>query len=796
MLRVLIVAAVLALSSLSAARGQSMQAVTTPPGPGLKVVVTWPASASVTRFNLFRTPSASSAPLNTAGPIARLTSCPAIQALLPPGSTDWTMLSDGLATGSTQFDPCAISTIARNSPTEERLQFLARASWRIAVAAGQAYVDNAIVSGVSYTYELHGVNALGNDIGPVFAPVTVTAGSPVLIPPPGGVSAAAGDSRVLLLWGNQPQAAGFVVQRSTAAAGPFMQVNSSTLVTQVTSGVDGKPLATPSNGFLDIQRWSPNGAPDTHNVNGLAVAGPADGTTYYYRIVSIDILGQQGPPSNTVSATPVDTTPPATPSGVAVAPLEPQSQIEIRWATAAVDVEGHLDSSGIAGYNVFRYESENAPLSSGTQIGGTVPQPPPGANYTVALDNSTNLRPQYGEKTWWYRVEAIDGSGNISTLSAAIGGHLKDITPPAPPKGVAAEGFDSYIEITWDPNTEPDLDHYQVYRSYCHNGKCNPCDPTSQGRPAGEGNLADKGTPCTGQYILVGTVSLSQAMAMGTPVRFRDDTIPAGSPVCYSYWIKAYDHAQNMSGNWPFPAPDEHTVCQRLRDKTPPDPAIISGLFARDGAIRIEWVGPPVQDIRAYHVYRSEKQNGTYQWVGGMTVEVLPTPPHILTAPYKPPPLVGCDTIPLIVIDAMSTGYFVDTHIDAKKFYWYKVVGIDQSGNEAPLAKAAPMSTFTYSAEQPQTPLITSITGTSAAPFELQVNWTPAFDPATTRGFAVFRSDQIGGLYRQVGTLLTASQYNDPLVVKGVTYWYKIVRMDLTGQVSLPSAAVSGTLSP
>ena len=254
MLRVLIVAAVLALSSLSAARGQSMQAVTTPPGPGLKVVVTWPASASVTRFNLFRTPSASSAPLNTAGPIARLTSCPAIQALLPPGSTDWTMLSDGLATGSTQFDPCAISTIARNSPTEERLQFLARASWRIAVAAGQAYVDNAIVSGVSYTYELHGVNALGNDIGPVFAPVTVTAGSPVLIPPPAGLNAAAGDSRVLLLWGNQPQAAGFVVQRSTAAAaGPFMQVNSSTLVTQVTSGVDGKPLVSPSNGFLDIQ---------------------------------------------------------------------------------------------------------------------------------------------------------------------------------------------------------------------------------------------------------------------------------------------------------------------------------------------------------------------------------------------------------------------------------------------------------------------------------------------------------------------------------------------------------------
>jgi hypothetical protein len=131
-----------------------------------------------------------------------------------------------------------------------------------------------------------------------------------------------------------------------------------------------------------------------------------------------------------------------------------------------------------------------------------------------------------------------------------------------------------------------------------------------------------------------------------------------------------------------------------------------------------------------------------------------------------------------------------------RKFYWYKVVGIDQSGNEAPLAVAAPMSTFTYSAAKPHAPVITSVTGTSAHPFELQINWTPAFDPATTRGFAVFRSDQIGGLYRQVGTVLTASQYNDPLVVRGLTYWYKIVTMDLTGQVSLPSVAASGTLSP
>ena len=111
---------------------------------------------------------------------------------------------------------------------------------------------------------------------------------------------------------------------------------------------------------------------------------------------------------------------------------------------------------------------------------------------------------------------------------------------------------------------------------------------------------------CGGPYALIGTVSRADAAAMGAIVTFDDRTVPAGSPLCYSYWIKALDRPQNRSGAWPVPDPfTEKTVCQRLRDKTPPDPAIISGLFARDRAIRVEWVGPPVQDIRAYHVYRS-----------------------------------------------------------------------------------------------------------------------------------------------------------------------------------------------
>ncbi len=788
----------------AAAQSQAMRAVSSSPAPSLHVVVTWPPNATVQRFNLYRkaagAPSFPTAPIHPK-PLERMSSCPDIQAVIPPGSEEWIVLAKSLADSPTvDFDPCAVSTIAAGSPKESKLLLLARSRWRIAVVVGLAYDDAAVANGTAYVYELRGVNAVGTETGTLFTNVTVTAGSPVPIPTPGSLSATAGDNRVLLLWGDQPEAAGFTVWRATAAVGPYERVNELAFLSRITQDLDGNPL-TPSNGFLDMRRWDDSGVPTFHVVNGVSVYGPADGTTYFYKVASLDLLGQTGPLSTSaVSAKPLDKTPPAAPSSVSVTAVDSQNRLEVRWNVVQSDIDGHEESSPIAGYRLFRYETENAPLPTGIQIGGVIPPPASGITDMAASDNAAILRPPFGEQTFWYRVEAFDGSGNVSSRSAAAGGHLKDITPPAPPKDVAAKGFDDFIRITWAANTEPDLDGYQIYRSLCHNGISNPCEPRQPGvptpgqhEPAGEGESEGK-TPCTGPYVLVGSVSLAAAKAMGATVTFDDHTVPKGSPLCYSYWIKAIDRTQNQSGSWPFPDPSEKTVCERLRDLTPPDPAIISGLFARDRAVRVEWIGPPIQDIRAYHVYRGTAETGPYKWVGGMTVEPPPAVPQILTAPYTPPAVVGCGKIPIVTIDSMSMGFFDDATADPKAIYWYKVVGIDQSGNEAPLAKAVPMSTFTFTTAMPPTPTITSVTGTTAAPFGLVLHWTPTFDPAHHRGFAVFRSDRFDGLYRQIGTLLTDSQYQDNQVVRGVSYWYKVVVMDATGQVSMPSPPVSGSL--
>jgi hypothetical protein len=219
-------------------------------------------------------------------------------------------------------------------------------------------------------YELRSVNALGAETGTVFTNIAVTAGSPATIPAPPSLTATVADHRVQLLWGDQPVAAGFAILRATNPAGPFARVNESFLLTKISSNLDGTPLAPSSYGFVDIQRFDSSGLPDTHLVNGTPIGGPFNGLAYFYRVASVDFLERQGPPSANVSATPLDVTPPAVPTGIGVTAVDTQNRLETRWNIVEFDADGHSEAAALNGYRLFRYAAENAPLGTGVQIGG------------------------------------------------------------------------------------------------------------------------------------------------------------------------------------------------------------------------------------------------------------------------------------------------------------------------------------------------------------------------------------------------------------------------------------------
>ncbi len=426
----------------------------------------------------------------------------------------------------------------------------------------------------------------------------------------------------------------------------------------------------------------------------------------------------------------------------------------------------------------------------------------------MQFDTASFLRSEFGPKTWWYRVESEDNNGNVSSRSAAVAGYLEDITPPSPPSGVEVEGFDKHIQVRWDLNTEPDISGYLVYRSLCHLGDWIPCleegkqvDPNDKGRREPDSVQAED-EACSGPFVLIGGVSQEEA-EYGARKRedgkaFYDDfTVPGGSPLCYAYLIKAVDSSQNKSGDWPIPDLTRETVvCERLRDQKPPEGAVITGLHARDSGISVEWIGAPVQDIGAFHVYRSEAKGAIYKWIGGITVGYPPAASEVLTEPFKPEPK-GCDTIPLQSMEGMFSGSFLDNdkEVQAKNIYWYKVVGVDQVGNETPLKEVVPVSTFTFTSDRNPAPLIVSITEESSL-CGLLIKWTPAFDSSMHMGFVVFRSSQASGTYLQQGNVVQGSKYLDSAVISDKEYWYKVAVLDIKGRLSNLSTAVMGKLAP
>jgi hypothetical protein len=340
-----------------------------------------------------------------------------------------------------------------------------------------------------------------------------------------------------------------------------------------------------------------------------------------------------------------------------------------------------------------------------------------------------------------------------------------------------------------------DTNIYLIYRAMCDWGSWIPClrsdlgnqiphpwDTLGRGNPPGK-----KPKDCGGPFVLVGTITQAEAEARssGGITYFDDHSVPTGSPICYAYLVKAQDLAQNLSGT--FPIPDitvETVVCQRLRDRTPPPPGIITSLFALDSAITVDFIGQPVQDIAAYHIYRSDDgEKGTYNWVGGMTVEPPPGVGVILTSPYVAPPLVGCSSIPLKSNPYMSAGTFIDKKAEPKHIYWYKVLGVDQNGNETSKDSATAISTFTFTSKREAPPDIVSITATEDS-CSLTLTWSPSFDSGTMNGVVVFRSTNHDGPYYQLNNIIKGNSFANNSVARSVLYWYRIAILKKDGSLS------------
>jgi serine protease len=229
---------------------------------------------------------------------------------------------------------------------------------------------------------------------------------------PTGLTASAGNATVALDWSNNNEADldGYIVYRATNAGGPFSALNATLL------------------------------AASAYTDNAVT-----NGTTYYYRVTAVDTSGNESSNSSTASATPnaPDTTPPSAPTGLSAS--AGNGAVALDWAN---NTESDLD-----GYIVYRATSAAGPYSALTSN-------PVGASaYTDnAVANGT---------TYYYRVTAVDTSGNESADSATVSGTPEggDTTPPAAPSGLSGTSTRNSVSLNWADNSESDLAGYFVYRA-------------------------------------------------------------------------------------------------------------------------------------------------------------------------------------------------------------------------------------------------------------------------------------------------------------------------------------------
>jgi hypothetical protein len=133
----------------------------------------------------------------------------------------------------------------------------------------------------------------------------------------------------------------------------------------------------------------------------LVVRGLSKGTTYYFALKTTDDAGNVSPLSNVVRWDWVyDTAPPAAPTGVATAGVS-VSGVHLRWQANS--------EPDLAGYKIYRATAG----SSGpwTRIDGP--------SLTPTNDYLDSALPS-GTSQLWYRISAVDISGNESARSSSI----------------------------------------------------------------------------------------------------------------------------------------------------------------------------------------------------------------------------------------------------------------------------------------------------------------------------------------------------------------------------------------
>lgn len=302
-------------------------------------------------------------------------------------------------------------------------------------------------------------------------------------------------------------------------------------------GIPQNLQAQTSHGKVTLS-WSPATAATGYYVylNGVKITETPVSDTTYETIAENDVVntwqvsatdGQKESPLSDPVRTYFDTVPPASPKGLSG--IAGNGWARISWTK---NTESDLD-----GYKIYR---------DGQLIGTTKEN-----SYT---DDDIVNGVQYT-----YQISAFDKNGNESTLSVPV--RLRpEAMPPSAPTGVKTNPGNQYVQIIWNPNPEPDLVGYFVYRDGIR----------LNAEPIQKTTYTDTGLE---------------------------------NFVEYQYQVSAVNTADMES-----PRSAVVIGIPEDPDTTPPDPPTGVQTTPGDREITITWAPNTEDDLRGYFVYRDGKQ--------------------------------------------------------------------------------------------------------------------------------------------------------------------------------------------
>ncbi len=525
---------------------------------------------------------------------------------------------------------------------------------KVATVTGRWFVDGSVRNGKEYQYKIVYVDARGNGKDSLSKQVTISETNPNR---PKNVKVKIGDTKATVTWDYQKWngtfddlAIQFYIFRNEGT-GEFKRVNDKTIL---------RDDATPRQ-FVDL--WLTNGQ------------------SYSYYVAAVDPIGRISEPSDTVKIAPKDTTAPGVPKNLAVNPGD--GFMAISW-----DMSPELDVNGYDVYRSLGLDKEYSKINR-TLVPASTP---------IYFDSTITNGLQY-----FYKISALDKSGNESEKCNSKSGVPIDKTPPDPPTNVAYKIEKRVLHLSWIPAKAKDVVGYHIYRgeSQKDQPRLTPdpfkgtafVDSGYQGSGMTPGKtfivgvtavdgarnesekvmltivVPDDDPPlpprgfiaknkdgryveisCAGSpsidavsYKLIKQTGESEKLELATfskaPFDFEDTLITKGKSQIY--YAVAYDSAGNKSG----PSKIDTVL---VRDYSPPpSPRNASASFTTNG-IELSWERVIDFDLAGYNIYSAKTPSGTYT--------------KLNSAPLKD----------LKFVDAKGS-----------KEIYYRVRAVDTSGNES-----------------------------------------------------------------------------------------------------------------